>query len=124
MKNPKLNKYFNISEMHANVDGVFRVHFFSVDPRSNKVVGMISLELNLPETAKAIDLFVEPDYRHRGHGGALMRAAHAWAIKNHGPYFFFTAQSSNERLVAWYLRLGYCPIGRDLHDTYFVPKEE
>ncbi len=66
MKSPNADKPFNISEMHANVDGVYRVHFFIIDTRTRRSVGMVSLELNLPETAKAIDLFVEPDYRHRG----------------------------------------------------------
>jgi ribosomal protein S18 acetylase RimI-like enzyme len=88
--------------------------FLFVAVAGGRMVGFISGELRqgsptfLPKTwASVDDVFVEPDYRNRGMGRALLRSVGAWAKERDADGISLQVAAANTRGRKFYEDLGF-----------------
>jgi GNAT superfamily N-acetyltransferase len=88
--------------------------FLFVAVVGDRTVGFISGELRqgsptfLPKTwASVDDVFIEPEYRNRGMGRALLQSVHAWAQERGADGISLQVAAANSRGRKFYEELGF-----------------
>jgi GNAT superfamily N-acetyltransferase len=88
--------------------------FIFVAVVGDRTVGFISGELRqgsptfLPKTwASVDDVFIEPEYRNRGMGRALLQSVHAWAQERGADGISLQVAAANSRGRKFYENLGF-----------------
>ncbi len=88
--------------------------FLFVAAEGDRTVGFISGELRqgsptfLPKTwASVDDVFVEPEYRNRGMGRALLQSVKAWAQERGADGISLQVAAANSRGRKFYEKLGF-----------------
>ena len=88
--------------------------FLFVATSGDRTVGFVSGELRegslafLPKTwASVDDVFVEPEYRNRGIGRALLQSARGWAEARNADGVSLQVAAANERARKFYKDMGF-----------------
>jgi len=102
------DSYFLIAECDGEPIGAMQI----IDPHTEPTHYWGAIPAHL----RAIDLWIgAPEQRGRGHGTTMMQLAHARCVADRTvTAIVIDPLASNERAIAFYRRLGYQPVGRQM----------
>ena len=78
---------------------------------AESIVGFITARVAADEI-EILNLGVDPNERRRGVAKALLRAALAWGVENHGRQAFLEVRASNSAAIQFYESFGFHAAGR------------